>query len=858
MGRGEHNILGTIENCVDVLLNSVAIVVAYMIMLVFKEPLIHINSFQSLFGIFLVLLFSVFIYQTSDMYEPIPHIGVYAFVRHIFKANILLFGGTLLVLALIGGRELREFLILWCVLASFFSTAILIFKKKLIFSIVKTMRKRNYNVRRVIIVGDNIESANAFVKQVVGSSDCGMIILGCVGKRMSENALCDHLGNFEDLEQIIDSYKPSDIVFAIDSYNKHKLISLVNVCDDRCIKVYFLPVMYGFFKSARQIESVGNVPIINAHGTPLDNRMNAAVKRIVDIVGSLFLIILTSPVMLATAIGVRLSSPGPVIFRQERVGKMGKRFRMFKFRSMYVTRDANKTWTTDDDSRKTRFGAFIRRSSIDELPQLFNVLAGSMSLVGPRPEVPHFVEHFKNVIPLYMIKHYVKPGMTGLAQVKGLRGDTSVEDRIQADIAYIESWSLLSDIAILLKTPFKAFNSNEKYIYSEIKDDTDSDVEFDFSTMRARPLPSAAAQTAVPSEKPQKILYAASTMSHIGNFHTDYIKALRSMGHTVKVMASGDGADYDIPFEKRIISFKNLSLQKKIAKILREEKFDTLVLNTSLAAFHIRMACPGKYRPKVVNFVHGYLFSENVNRLKALALIACEKLLAPKTDEIIVMNKQDYRSAVRKKLCRDKVYFVKGMGAEVREVMSSPNEIRHKYGCDDRYVISFVGELSDRKNQEFLIRSMTNLRKAIPNVVLWLIGDGKIRAELEALVSEIGVGECVMFMGERSDACDFIRASDLYVSASSSEGMPFNIIEALGCGTTVLASAVKGHVDLIENGVDGFLYLYNNIEDFITKVYKISTNAIVIPYENKIAKYEKYTKNRVFPDTLSVLVRTIA
>jgi lipopolysaccharide/colanic/teichoic acid biosynthesis glycosyltransferase len=143
---------------------------------------------------------------------------------------------------------------------------------------------------------------------------------------------------------------------------------------------------------------------------------------------------------------------------------MGKRFTMLKFRSMRDSADAEAAWTTDLDERKTRFGTFLRRTAIDELPQLFNVFLGDMSLVGPRPEIPSFVEYFKNDVPLYMVKHYVKPGMTGLAQVKGLRGDTSIEDRIHADIAYIENWSFWLDILILVKTPFVAFNKNEKYV----------------------------------------------------------------------------------------------------------------------------------------------------------------------------------------------------------------------------------------------------------------------------------------------------------------------------------------------------------------------------------------------------------
>ena len=179
------------------------------------------------------------------------------------------------------------------------------------------------------------------------------------------------------------------------------------------------------------------------------------VKRLFDILASLLLIVLTSPVMLVAAIGTRLSSPGPILFRQERIGKDKKPFYMLKFRSMRVNAQSDTAWTCDHDPRRTAWGAFMRRYSIDELPQLFNVLAGDMSLVGPRPEIPRYVDHFKYSIPLYMVRHQVRPGITGWAQVNGLRGDTSIRARVDYDLYYIENWSMLFDIKILLMTPFK-------------------------------------------------------------------------------------------------------------------------------------------------------------------------------------------------------------------------------------------------------------------------------------------------------------------------------------------------------------------------------------------------------------------
>jgi len=171
-------------------------------------------------------------------------------------------------------------------------------------------------------------------------------------------------------------------------------------------------------------------------------------------IGALLLIILFSPVMLAVAVGVRFSSPGPVIFRQERIGRNKKPFQMLKFRSMRINDTSETAWSAGGDARRTRFGRFIRRYSLDELPQLFNVLKGDMSLVGPRPEIPYHVERFKQNIPLYLVRQQIRPGMTGWAQVNGLRGDTSITSRVEYDIWYIENWSLWLDIKILLKTAF--------------------------------------------------------------------------------------------------------------------------------------------------------------------------------------------------------------------------------------------------------------------------------------------------------------------------------------------------------------------------------------------------------------------
>ena len=352
-----------------------------------------------------------------------------------------------------------------------------------------------------------------------------------------------------------------------------------------------------------------------------------------------------------------------------------------------------------------------------------------------------------------------------------------------------------------------------------------------------------------------KILYVASNMTHINNFHTGYIAELRRLGHTVSVMARGEGADYDVPFEKKLFSPKNTACRRKIREILKKECFDTVILNTTLAAFHVRFALPRGARPRVINIVHGYLFSKNVGFLKRTLLLLCERLVAKKTDEIIVMNAEDEAIAKRHRLATRGVSSVDGFGVSVRDSITPPDLIKKEYGSD-RYSLLFVGELSARKNQAFLIKSLPAIIERVPNAVLWLVGDGAERERLEALAKETGVGERVVFLGKRVDACDFMRAADLYVTAASIEGLPFNVVEALGTGRYVVASDVKGNSDVISSTRVGLLYPFDDTGAFVSAV----STAYSERRDGGDAARERYAffeKSRVFPKVLQTLVYLI-
>ena len=227
----------------------------------------------------------------------------------------------------------------------------------------------------------------------------------------------------------------------------------------------FIPDYNSLIPSRPYTEDLMGLPVINIRYVPLTNTLNLILKRCVDIIGSVLGLIIVSPIMILTAEAVKLSSPGPIIFKQERIGLHNKPFWMYKFRTMEIQKESSekKAWTVRNDPRVTKIGKFLRRTSLDEFPQLYNILRGDMSLVGPRPERPLFVEKFREEIPRYMIKHQVRPGLTGWAQINGYRGDTSIRKRIDYDIFYIENWTMGLDFKIMFLTIFKGFINKNAY-----------------------------------------------------------------------------------------------------------------------------------------------------------------------------------------------------------------------------------------------------------------------------------------------------------------------------------------------------------------------------------------------------------
>ena len=332
---------------------------------------------------------------------------------------------------------------------------------------LQTIRRRGHNLKHILLVGYS-RAAEEYLDRLRDNPQWGYVACGILDDHVPAGTLYKGvkvLGTLGNLEIILPENKLDEIAITLSLKDYDNLEQIVHICEKSGVHTKFIPDYNSMIPSKPYTEDLMGLPVINIRYVPLTNTGNIVLKRIIDILGSLVGIIVTSPIMLISAIAVKCSGSGPVIFKQERVGRHNKSFQMYKFRTMEQQRpeEETKAWTVKDDPRVTCVGKFLRRTSLDELPQLFNILKGDMSLVGPRPERPLFVDKFKEEIPRYMVKHQVRPGLTGWAQVNGLRGDTSIKKRIEYDIYYIENWTFGFDIKIIFMTFFTGFVNKNAY-----------------------------------------------------------------------------------------------------------------------------------------------------------------------------------------------------------------------------------------------------------------------------------------------------------------------------------------------------------------------------------------------------------
>jgi len=330
--------------------------------------------------------------------------------------------------------------------------------------VLRFARRRGYNQRYAIVVGGG-EPAAEVLRVLRRRVDVGIRVLGLLSDKAEAPGIdAPRLGGLEEIRAVLDRQQVDIVFIALPHSEYPRLTAVLNEIGDDPVAIHFVPDVFGLASLRGGVEEFESIPFIHLRESPLYG-WNRVAKRVLDLVVGGGALVLAAPAMLAIAAALKLVSSGPVLYRQERMGLDGQRFQMLKFRTMRVDaeRETGPVWARPDDSRRTRLGTFLRRWSLDELPQLWNVLRGEMSLVGPRPERPSFVEEFRRRVPGYMLRHKMKAGITGWAQINGWRGQTSIEKRIEYDLYYIERWSLGFDLKILLLTFWSGFRNRNAY-----------------------------------------------------------------------------------------------------------------------------------------------------------------------------------------------------------------------------------------------------------------------------------------------------------------------------------------------------------------------------------------------------------
>lgn len=458
-------------NRLQVVIDAFVIALSYFLAWVIKfyVPFLNDNVGRLPFRVYMsALLFIVpgylILNYAFNMYTPKRMQGRRLELSNIIKANTIgmfLFVGVLYLVKQIDFS--RHVIFIFYVVNIFLETL----SRNLIRLGLRQMRSEGYNQKHVLLVGYS-RAAEEYIDRILANPQWGYKVRGILDDHIeagTEYKGIKVLGRIANLMVILPQNHLDEIAITLGLNEYYRLEQIVALCEKSGVHTKFIPDYNRIIPTKPYTEDILGLPVINIRYVPLSNTFNALIKRIMDLGGALAAIVLFSPVMLFSVIMIKLTSPGPLIYKQERVGLHNRNFMMYKFRSMDVQppEEEKKAWTVKDDPRVTNFGKFMRKTSIDELPQLFNVLRGEMSLVGPRPERPFFVEKFREEIPRYMIKHQVRPGLTGWAQVNGYRGNTSIRKRIEYDLYYIENWTIGLDIKILFLTVFKGFVNKNAY-----------------------------------------------------------------------------------------------------------------------------------------------------------------------------------------------------------------------------------------------------------------------------------------------------------------------------------------------------------------------------------------------------------
>lgn len=465
-------------NRIHVLMDACIIVVAYLL-----TYYLRFDSFLKNFAIFqlgdkekyysffeyarrleIIVPLYLFVYYFSNLYTPKRGKRRLIEIFNIVLANIFGIAFFSSFLYFSGERDIsRAYLGLFMALNISMSVA----ARMVLAQVLRAARRKGYNLKHVLLVGYG-HAAEAYIDRIFANPQWGYYIHGILDDNIEIGTMYKKvpvIGSITHLEAFLSKMVLDEIAITLSVSEYDKLEKIVAICEKSGVHTKFVPDYYSFIPTEPYTEDLFGLPVINIRNVPLSNTYNRVVKRIVDIFGAIVALIIFGIPMILVSLLIKLTSPGPIIYSQIRIGRHNKEFKMYKFRSMEIQpeKEEKKAWTTPHDPRVTGIGKFIRKTSIDEFPQFFNVLKGDMSLVGPRPERPFFVDKFKEEIPRYMIKHQVAPGLTGWAQINGYRGDTSIRKRIDHDLYYIENWTLGLDFKIIFLTFFKGFINKNAY-----------------------------------------------------------------------------------------------------------------------------------------------------------------------------------------------------------------------------------------------------------------------------------------------------------------------------------------------------------------------------------------------------------
>ena len=464
-------------NRIHIIMDAVLIVIAYIgayrlrFGILTSFSFFRLNPWERYYPLeavikYLLVLVPVYLllYSEYGLYKPKRGNGRRRELWNLFKANTM--GLAFFALALYLAREMdlsRKFLPVFFVMNIMLDFLF----RSAVDAVLKAGRRKGFNLKHVLMVGYS-RTAEGYIDRIMSNPQWGYYIHGILDDGMENGTLYKKvkvIGTTADLPKYLEENTLDEIVITLGMEEYARLKWVVSVCEKSGVHTKFVPDYNDVIPTVPTFEDMDGLAVINIRNVPLNSMPNRIVKRAIDLFGASVALILFAIPMLIVALIIKRTSPGPVLSSQIRIGLHNQQFRMYKFRSMEVQPQTKeqRAWTVMNDPRVTKIGKFIRKTSIDELPQLFNVLKGDMSLVGPRPERPYFVEKFKEEIPRYMIKHQVRPGMTGWAQVNGYRGDTSIRRRIEHDLYYIENWTLGFDFKILFLTFFRGFINKNAY-----------------------------------------------------------------------------------------------------------------------------------------------------------------------------------------------------------------------------------------------------------------------------------------------------------------------------------------------------------------------------------------------------------